>query len=209
MQKSLDFKTVTIPAGTAGNPGTVGTQLPGSLCYIATSSGSFTMQFDASTPFQTLGGFVFNLAPGRFSSQTFFNSSPVPITVTFYIGQIGVAYIGTSNFKEAQTFIIGALGLSATGSYNGQTVTINGDGTVAVPNGAGVNILGLYQGHVRKTLILQVITGDPMRVSDSSGRYVMRITSGTSPVALNSSDNFKLVSEGASGAIISEIYYSL
>lgn len=200
--KPLDFKTVTIPPGTASAPGTVGTQLGGSLCYIATSSGVFAMQFDAGTPFQTQGGFVFNIAPGRFSTQTFFNTSAVPVTVTFYIGQMGVAYIGTSNFKEAPTFIVGSLGAT------GDNISVPGNAT-----GLGyLEVPGVYQGHVRKQIIVTVYGGNPrVFLKNTAGQTIMRINNSDTPVAINTSETVRLYSENSSASIVNvgEIYYSL
>ena len=200
--KPLDFKTVTIPPGTASAPGTVGTQLGGSLCYIATSSGVFSMQFDAGTPFQTQGGFVFNGAPATFRTQTFFNPTAVAVTVTFYVGAMGVGYIGTSNFKEAPTFLVGSLGAA------GDNITVPGNAT-----GLGyLEVPGIYLGHIRKQIIITVYGGNPrVFLKNTSGQTLMRINNSDTPVAINTSETVRLYSENTSVSIVNvgEIYYAL
>jgi len=63
------------------------------------------------------------------------------VTIQFYVGQLGVGYIGTSNFKNASTYILAGGGQTLTGGLYQTTASL-------------IPIIGTNAGHTRREITI-------------------------------------------------------
>ena len=209
--QALDSATITVPAAVGNLPGQLKMLMAGSVFYCKSATLPFLMQFDSGTQFPFDAGFEF--PADNFSSQTFFNPNPYPITITYYVGGKGVSFVGTSDVKNASTYMFGNLGLKANGTYNGQSISITnwgGFNVIGISNTQTITVAGLNNGHRRKQVVFTVATGSsPIMVADSNGNFFCIVTS-SSPITFESDATLQISTSAAGGAIfaIGEIYYA-
>jgi hypothetical protein len=192
MSQSLQYQTLVIPAATQVNnvitPNSVREPCAGQFLYIRSATVPFLMQFDGGGIFQAEGGFKFTEA---FQFVTFYNPTLNPIIVTFYTGQAGVEYIGTNQVKVASTYLLGNLGLKATGNYQPvglgvptQLITI-GTGMISLAPGSSITVYGVNNGHQRKGIIFSTWNASSnFLVQDLNGGTVMCVSTNNSSIYL-------------------------
>lgn len=137
--KPLDSQIVTVPAANAGNPGIQKCDLPGSMVLIQKATGLFRMQFDTQAPFAALEGVKISDPTGPFNSLTFYNDSAVPISLTVFVGQVDVDFVGPYTTKPAPTQPLGNIGINSAaditalfGSYVNYARVSNGGNPTAL-----------------------------------------------------------------------------
>jgi hypothetical protein len=224
MTSSLAFATLVIPVGATINnvflPGSVKAPNGGKFLYIRSATVPFMMQFDGGQLFQAEGGFKFT---EEFGVCYFYNFTLNPITVTYYTGAAGVDYIGTNQVKVASTYLLGNLGLKATGNYQPvglgvptQLITIGtgAAGMISLAPGSSITVYGVNNGHQRKGIIFSTWNASSnFLVQDLNGGTVMCVSTNNSSIYLETDATLIVEcntnnSNPTSVFSIGEIYYA-
>lgn len=225
MSISLDTNTVTIPAAAGGINGMAQLQMSGSFFYCKTATLNFIIQFGTSTKLPFDQGFKVK-TPAAFSEIRFFNPNPYAVTVTFYVGDGSIDYVGTDNQKEAATYVFangGNDGLitvptaKKTGGANWLIVAPGAAVDLAVSN--ALAIPGRNNGQRRKLISFcnsALGNGQDVIILDANGKLFLRLTANDIPVAYESDATFYVcgvanalgVGGAATGFFYNEIYYA-
>jgi len=216
---SLKFATLIIPAGSAAgntfNPGTVKVSDSGAFLYIKTATTPFLMQLDANSLFQVEGGFKFT---ENYQTVTFINPNTWPITIGYYVGTVGVEYVGTNQVKDALTYNVGNFGLTASGVYNNQAITISAAQATnnCIQIGAApIKITNLNSGHQRRSIVLTnvALPGAPAAYTlfDANGCAMFNSTNNGGSALFMDSDLMSISNGGGANNAwvqIKETYYA-
>lgn len=217
--KPIEGFAIVIPAGTPASPGTAKQQCPGSFFLCRSASSPFVMQFDSGTVFPCEQGFQTGAEVGNFGAITFYNENPYSITVRYYVGAAGVGFSGTITAQNLPTYLLGNLGLSASGNYtaggNVQAVTISVRNTyekwIAISEATPLLVYGINAGNVRKQIQIKVSTElYKLIVKDVNGNHFTIIEGGTTQI-IESAQTIQLISArggGGSFVMLGEIYYA-
>lgn len=194
MSLPLDYKLLTIPAGSVASPGTVKSQLGGVFFFCASATSAFQMQFDAGTVFPANANFRIsnaNTKNGSFGTITFYNTSANAITVAFYVGQAAVDYVFGGTVREASSRNLGG-------------------GIVALGAGATLSVPGSNNGSQRKQIIVTNLdANNPVYIQDSGGNIMGAVFAQT-PWTVASDAVFILKNTTANpiNVIVGETYYN-
>ena len=194
MSLPLDFKTVTIPAGSAASPGIVKSQLAGVFFYCKAATSPFQMQFDAGTVFPFDTGFKIknpDNGGGMFQGVTFYNPTANAILVSFYVGGADVDFVGVSAIKEVSSRAVG-----------GGLQTLEPAATIDVP--------GISSGSQRKQIIITNLDAAvPLVILDATGAVFGAVFAQT-PWSVPTDAFFTIKNNGVApiNFIVGELYYN-
>lgn len=111
------FEQITLvlnPADANGKPGVQTADYSGTMVFIKSATAGFSMRFDAGDVFDAIEGIKLS-EPSGFNKLTFYNYNSFPITINFYVGQIGVDYVGPNVTIPAPTQLLGNFGIAGAG----------------------------------------------------------------------------------------------
>ena len=195
----------------------------GSPELISVGAANYLYISSAPVPFQfSLDGNTWNagyqgLQLGPFATATVISlqsTTGTTASLTVYVSNFPIAYYPST--AAAPTFALGNFGLTASGNYNGQTLTLQA-ATIKQPPGillgTGINnalkVAGVYNNKIRKGIVFSNPAGGTalnIYVADANGAGAITLTPGVS-IYLETSSPFQVYCPSA-GAIVNvtEIY---
>jgi len=194
MSLPLDFKTLVVPAGNAGNPGVARSQLAGVFFYCKSATAPFQMQFDAGTVFPFDTGFKIRNPEnirGAFQTITFYNPTANAILINFYVGSAEVDFVGGGAIKEVSSRALGS-------------------GLLTLEAGDIWDIPGISGGSQRKQVVITNLdAAAPLVILDGDGA-VFGAVFAQSPWTVPTDANLKLKNNTVDpiNFVVGELYYN-
>ena len=204
---ALAFDSLTVPAGTVTNPGTVKSPKGGRFFYLRSTTTPLQIAFDSGTPFQMEGGFK---VTEPFASVQFFNPTAFPIVVVFYIGSAGIDYVGTNDVKLAATYALGNLGIAVSAAAANGLPACDANGFLIITNSMNLLVPGTNNGHRRQKITFSVSTASPspLNLLDLNGNVYMTIFLGQQ-IALTEDSTFILSGAGGNAWVtVGQTFYT-
>ena len=207
---SMQFETLTVPAGSVTQPGVLKGPTGGNFFYLRSATTPLQIAFDSGNAFQIEGGFKVT-AP--FSVVTFFNPTAFPIVVIFYCGTAGIDYVGANDVKLSATYALGNLGIpvsSAAGAVFTGSPQCDANGFLYITNAMQLVIPGSNNGHRRQKITFSVSTASPsaLNLLDANGLVYMTIFAGQQ-IALQEDSVFQLSGAGGTAWVtVGQTFYT-
>jgi hypothetical protein len=200
MSAPLVKQVLIIPAGCDKT-----TNLAGTIFYCQSATLTVKVAFDNEPPCDFSAGWK---RQTQFEKLTFTNPNATEVALVFYVGQEGLDYIGTDTQKDAPTFALGNKGTGST--FLSVPARVPNDISLPATNLAdAVVVPGIYQGHLRKTLVVSTYYSgaNSVEIYDSAGNFFAHVPISTI-IAFDISDTLKFLGVlGVAQIGIGEIYY--